>query len=173
MRELEQEYLDKFANDRYFTGIVEEFTKERTPENFVNTCKVLQYRDFYLAAVVEVNDHHYRAELKHTGTLPFEALQDKSKVIVDPIKAEIKYDGEIAIVLCIFTDPSKIDFKKIHCNGMFITNLEKVWKDYFADEELQGIVINLGEEEMIIAYDYIKYTLNGEFDKLEASLMKR
>ena len=23
------------------------------------------------------------------------------------------------------------------------------------------------------AYDYIKYTLNGEFDKLEASLMKR
>lgn len=173
MRKIGQEYLDKFENDRYFTEVVEEFNKERTIENYINVFKVLQYRDFYLAVVVDVKDHHYRAEFKHTGTLPFEVLQDKTKVTIDPIKAEIKLGIYKEIELCIFTDPSKIDFNKMKANGMVISNLESVWEEYFSDEELGGIVINPGLEEVMVPYDYIRFTLAGEFDKIKDRLTKK
>ena len=151
------ELLDKINNDTYFTEIVEEFCKERTVENYINVCKVLQYRDFYIGAIINVKDHHYRAVLKHEGYLPEDVMQDETKVDIEPLKVEIRLGIHKETALCIFTDSSKIDLKKTKCNGIMCLDLKTTWEKYFESDEIAGFVINLGKEEVMIPYDYIKY----------------
>ena len=44
-----KDYLNKIKNDDYFSNIVADFDKEKTIENYINMCKVLEYRTFYMA----------------------------------------------------------------------------------------------------------------------------
>ena len=58
-----KENKNKFNIDSYFSMVVQNFVNERTIDNYIDVCKVLQYRKFYVAYETTFFDHHLRVIL--------------------------------------------------------------------------------------------------------------
>ena len=153
-----KDYLNKIKNDDYFSSIVADFNKEKSIEKYINMCKVLEYRTFYMTYNTSFIDHHLRANFKHTGYLPIEIYNDETKVQSIPLSIEVKVQNFKEEVLCIFTDPSKINFKQGNVNTLRSITLSG------------GICINVFDEQIMIPYDYIKFILENKYDEIEKRL---
>ena len=161
---------DKFITDTYFSMIVKDFSTNRTIDNYIEVCKVLQYRKFYVSYETVFFDHHLRTELKHTCTLPVESFDDESKIKSTILSMEIKVEKHREELLCIYTEPSKIDFKKVNVNVIREITLTEVFEKYFSDEKFGGICINSFNEQIMIPYDYIKLIIQNDFEKIKERL---
>ena len=69
--------------------------------------------------------------------------------------------------LCIFTDVSKINFKKGNVNTVLPITLKEVWEMFFDNGKFGGICINVFDEQVMIPYDYIKFILENKYDQIE------
>ena len=165
-----KDYLNKIKNDDYFSSVVADFNKEKSIEKYISMCKVLEYRTFYMAYNTSFIDHHLRANFKHTGYLPIEIYNDETKVQSIALSIEVKVQNFKEEVLCIFTDPSKINFKQGNVNTISPITLSKVWEKYFNDEKYGGICINVFNEQIMIPYDYIRFILENKYDEIEKRL---
>ena len=116
MKVINKDYIEKIQKDDYFSSIVEKFNREKTVENYIDICKVLEYRTFYLAYNTTFYDHHLRAVFKHNGFIPIEEYTDEKKVQSILLSIEIKIQNFVEEGLCIFTDVSKLNFKKGNVN---------------------------------------------------------
>ncbi len=165
-----KEYLDKIKYDDFFSKIVSNFKNKKSIENYICLCKVLEYRTFYIAYNTSFVDHHLRANFKHTGFLPIEIYNDESKVQSIVFALEIKVQNSKEELLCIFTDPSKINFKHGNVNTIRSITLKEVWEEYFIDEKYGGICINVFNEQIMIPYDYIRFILENKYEEIEKRL---
>ena len=168
-----KDYLEKIANDDYFSSIVKLFDNEKTIDNFIDVCKVLEYRTFYIAYETTIIDHHLRACFKHNGNLPIESFEDESKMKSILLSFELKVGAYKEEVICVFTDPSKIDFKQVKVNTIRVITLRELWDKYFSDERFGGICINCFNEQIMIPYDYIKFILDNKYDEIEKRMKNR
>ena len=166
----DKENINKFNIDSYFSMVVQTFVNERTIDNYIDVCKVLQYRKFYVSYETIFFDHRLRTELKRTGTLPIEYFDDSEKIKSIILSMEINIGTHKEELLCVFTEPSKIDFKKVNVNVIREITLNEVFDKYFSDENFGGICINSFDEQIMIPYDYIKFILENDFGKIRERL---
>ena len=82
-----KEYVEKMKNDTYFTSIVEEYNEEKSVDNFIRLCQVLEYREFYIAGNINISDPTLEKELLEKGNLSNEVLEDKTKFEIEPLRA--------------------------------------------------------------------------------------
>lgn len=163
-------FLEKIQNDDYLSNIVASLDNDKSLEKYINMCKVLEYRTFYVAYNTTFIDHHLRANFKHTGCLPVECFDDQSKIQSIILSIELNVQNFKEEVLCIFTDPSKIDFRQGNVNTIRAITLKEVWEKYFNDEKYGGICINVFNEQIMLPYDYIKFILENKYEEIEKRL---
>lgn len=70
-------------------------------------------------------------------------------------------------ILCIFTDPSKIDFEKMSINTLANVDLKYVYDNYFNDENICGLLINFMNEEIYIDRLLIELIMEKQYENLE------
>lgn len=167
-----KENKNKFNIDSYFSMVVQNFVNERTIDNYIDVCKVLQYRKFYVCYETTFFDHHLRTELKRSGTLPVEYFDASDKIRAIILSMEIKIDQNKEELLCVFTEPNKIDLRQVNINVIREITLYEVFEKYFSDEKFGGICINSFNEQIMIPYDYIKCIIDNDFDKIKERLSK-
>lgn len=161
-------------SDKYFSTVVEDFVKNPTVDGYIDLCKVLQYRKFYVCYETRFFDKRLELELKRTGTLPLECFDDPTKLQSEVIFLEVKADNVKFEIVGIFTDPSKIDInnRDVNINTIKEMTLSELYEKHFKDDKFSGLCINPFIEQIFITTDYLELILENDFDKVREKFSK-
>lgn len=160
-----QEYLEKMYNDTYFTEIVKEYNDNKTNEGFIDICKILNYREFFTAYAFIFKNKKIKKKLKKDKMLHLEEIDNECNCVKEILRVENPLD-ENSSLICIFTDPTKIDFDIMPVNTIQVTTLKQLYEEYFTSEENEGIVINPNDENIFVDKEYIQLILNEKYDEI-------
>ena len=160
-----QEYLEKMYNDTYFTEIVNEYNNNKRNEGFIDICKILNYREFFTAYAFIFKNKKIKKKLKKDKMLHLEEIDNECNCVKEILRVENPLD-ENSCLICIFTDPTKIDFDIMPVNTIQVTTLKQLYEEYFTSEENEGIVINPNDENIFVDKEYIQLILNEKYDEI-------
>lgn len=161
-------------SDKYFSTVVEDFVKNPTVDGYIDLCKVLQYRKFYVCYETRFFDKRLELELKRSGTLPLECFNDPTKLQSELVFLKVKVDNVQFEVVSIFTDPSKIDLnnRDVNINTIKEMTLSELYEKHFNDDKFSGLCINPCIEQIFITNGNIKLILENDFDKLKEKFLQ-
>lgn len=149
LNELEtKEFLENIKNNTFLSDCVKEFYEERTIENYIYLCEVLSYRDVYICGA-NFNEEEKRFDDILTCQLSVSSIPGVSEEVI-----------------CVYSDPTKINFEEIGCNIVGVTTLRDIFSTYFNDETFHGIIINVHDEQIPVPYRFIKLILNNKIKDL-------
>lgn len=160
-----EEYLESIVNNTYLTEIVEEYSNNKSAEDFKPLCEVLSYRDLYLGMVLLILDKKVIKKLKKENEVDIESLNDDI-CIKEYLKCEGECGEENKIFLAVFTEPSKVLLNEGNANTIVNTNFSKMMEEILCNENCDGIIINPFEEGIIIENHYLQLLYKKEFDTL-------
>lgn len=160
------EYLDKIKNDLYFSECVADYVKNKSIEGMMNICKILEYRSFFIGIYFNIMDKKILKQFEKEKHLDFSIFEDNNICEKEVLKVKSLTDDNKDI-LCIFTDPSKIDFEKMSINTLAHIDLKYVYDNYFNDENICGLLINFMNEEIYIDRLLIELIMAKQYENLE------
>lgn len=168
MQETYQEKIEKFTNNTYFSSIVEDFSKDKSTEKYIDICKVLEYREFLIGLQIEFFDKKTIKKL------------NKSKELNDIDKDCIGRTGILKVnnsnfkdgkdIICIFTDLTKIEQDNLPINFIEPINFKQLYDEYLSQDNYGGIIINLFKDNVYIDDSLFEYILNKDHIGLEKAI---
>ena len=163
------EYLDKIKNDLYFSECVADYVKNKSVEGMMNICKILEYRSFFIGIYFNIMDKKILKQFEKENYLDFSIFEDNNICEKEALKVK-SLANDNKDILCIFTDPSKIDFEKMSINTLAQVDLKYVYENYFNDENICGLLINFMNEEIYIDRLLIELIMEKQYEDLETLL---
>lgn len=160
-----EEYLERIVNNTYLTELVEEYNNNQTKENFVNLCEVLSYRDLFLGMCMVILDKQLKKKMKKGYQVDQNEI-NADTCIKEFVKYEISSDSGNHKFLGVFTEPKKVMSKDVNANTIINVDFQKLVDEVLNEEEVDGIIINPGEQNIILENHFIHLIYNKDFDKI-------
>ena len=170
MREELEQIIEKAVKDDYLSESLNYYKNNRTIDNYIDILKILNYRKFYLGIVVNFKNKKMLKQFKKTGFIPLESENEYMEK--EPLVAELSNGVYSENTICVFSDPTKIDFSNCPANGIEETTLKDLYEKYIKDKNIGGIIFNSFEEKFILPLPYIEYVINGNYDEIINRLQK-
>lgn len=164
------ECLEKIYSDTYLTDMVREYDENKTKEKLIDVYKVLSYRDIFAAYTIIFKNKKLEKKLKKESSLSIEEITNEENCVREILKAQNYCGDENDYLICVFTDPTKIDFETMPVNSMELTDLKKLWEPYSLDEKCDGIIINPKDECLMIDKCIVELILSGNYDGINEIL---
>ena len=165
------ELFERAIKDDYLSESLAYFKDNKSLDSYLELCKILNYRKFYLALNLSFKNKKMMKKFNKEGYVPLEKMDEL--FYKDVLKAEISSNAGSELVLCAYSDPSKIDFSSGLVNGLEETTLEVAYEKYIKNCMIGGIIFNSMEEEFLIPLPYIEYVINGDYEAIKNRMTRK